>query len=98
MELTITEEQVAAIVEKEIIERIDKNLTLLLKKKYMNYQYLGEIFERTLENVLEKRLTQMFSDKQIKELVTSENVSKVLAEKLIKTVSEDLVDRLLEGR
>lgn len=98
MELTITEEQVAAIVEKEIVNRIDKNLTHVIKNNYTSYQKLGEVIERTIENILVQRLSMIFSDEHLKALVKSENVSKVLADKLIKVVSEDLVDQLLEGR
>ncbi|MGG3307348.1 hypothetical protein ABER23_07965 [Paenibacillus lautus] len=98
MELTITDEQLATVVENEIVKRIDKNLTYVIKEHYTNYQKLREVIERIIGDILEERLARIFSDEHLKSLVKSENVSKVLADKLIKVVSEDLVDQLLEGR
>ncbi|MNI75349.1 hypothetical protein D3C73_1314900 [compost metagenome] len=95
MEINITYEQIAIVVEKEIVKRIDKNLNHVIQEHYKRYQHLEEVIERIIEKIVERRLTDIYSDKQLKELITSENVSKVVADKLIKTVSEEVVDRLL---
>jgi hypothetical protein len=94
MQINLSDEQILQIAEKQVLSLLRPRIEKVLKDSYWSSQDLKREIDNAIQVTIEKRVNQLVDDDTLKSMVKKQNISKVIADNLIKTVSEDITEQV----
>lgn len=95
MDITISDEQIKKIAEEQVKNilkpRIDKVLS-----RWSN-QMFEERIQRSIHTIVEERFSELVPDERLMKLVKKSEVSKHIADSIVKVVSKEIVDTITDN-
>jgi hypothetical protein len=97
VDIQISNEQIQAIAEKQIINIIRPKVEEVLKDKYWSRQSLSEEIQECIHKVVLEKVDSKLTDDKLLKIIENQNLVEHLSQILVKAVSTNLMQKLLKS-